>query len=391
MKVLFVTHSFPRFDGDAAGSFILRLAVSLAQRDIEVRVVAPSASGLSAFDVLQGINVRRFRYASRAHETLAYRGTMADDVSRSMTAKLALGSFVFAETLAVRSQITAWKPDVIHAHWWFPNGIAASTASRMSGVPLVTTSHGTDLRLLRGQPRARPLARYVFRRSARVTCVSSWLARQAAPLCRNEPVVAPMPVAVELFQPSDDRDANRIVFVGRLSVQKGIEVAMRALALMRRSVLLDVIGDGPDRAALVELGARLGLSDRILWRGHVRHSEIPALLAHASALVAPFVDEGLGLVAAEAQLCGTPPVGFASGGLTDVIEHDVTGMLVPVGDVSALAAALERVIAEPGCRERLGEAARIAALAKFSPGAVSERYARTYHDAINETASASAR
>jgi glycosyltransferase involved in cell wall biosynthesis len=232
----------------------------------------------------------------------------------------------------------------------------------------------------------------VFRRAARVTCVSQWLADQAAALSpRDEPIVAPMPVATSLFVPGTDRDSNRIVFVGRLSAQKGIEAAIRALALMRRSIVLDVIGDGPDRPALTELAAQLGLSDRILWRGHVRHSEIPALLSRAVALVAPFIDEGLGLVAAEAQLCETPPVGFASGGLTDVIENDVTGVLVAPGDTSALASALERIVNDPARRELLGRAGRISALARFSPESVSERYAKIYQDVLHSKASVDAK
>jgi glycosyltransferase involved in cell wall biosynthesis len=381
VRVLFVTHSFPRFGGDAAGSFLLRLAVALAGEDVQVRVVTPCAPGLEKSATISEIATYRFRYAPRAHETLAYRGTMAEDVSRSLGAKAALASFIAAETATVLSQAMTWKPEVIHAHWWFPNGIAASTASRLTGVPLVTTSHGTDLRLLQSRPAARPLARYVFRRSTTVTCVSEWLARQAAPLCRSEPVVAPMPVDVSIFGPSTDRDVNRIVFVGRLSAQKGIADAIHALALMNRSVVLDVIGDGPDRPALVELAGRLGLSNRILWRGQVQHGEIPAILSRASALVAPFIDEGLGLVAAEAQLCETPPVAYASGGLTDVIENDVTGSLVAPGDVSALAAALDRMIADPDRRSAIGMAGRAFALSRFSPAAAAARYARIYRDA----------
>ena len=386
MKALFVAHSFPRFEGDAAGSFILRLATALVQRGIEVRVVAPSAPGLDGTSVIGGITVRRFRYAPRSRETLAYRGTMAEDVASSVTAKMALASFIVSETTAILSQTSAWKPDVIHAHWWFPNGVAASTASRLSGVPLITTSHGSDLRLLQHTPGARPLARYVFRRSARVTCVSSWLAAQAAPLCRTAPIVAPMPVATSSFAPRGARDVNRIIFVGRLSAQKGIETAMRALALMTSTVVLDVVGDGPDRAALADLADRLGLSDRIIWHGHVRHSELPHLLARASVLVAPFTDEGLGLVAAEAQLCETPPVGFASGGLVDVIENNVTGALVPPGDADALAAAVVAILQDPVLRERLGKAGRAAALERFSPESVAGHYARIYSDAVSEDA-----
>jgi glycosyltransferase involved in cell wall biosynthesis len=386
VRALFVAHSFPRFEGDAAGSFILGLATALVKHGVEVRVIAPSAMGLDRTSVIRGIEVLRFRYAPYSRETLAYRGTMADDVARSVVAKMALGSFIVSETRAILAQASAWKPDVIHAHWWFPNGVAASTASRLSRVPLITTSHGSDLRLLQHKPAARPLARYVFRRSARVTCVSSWLAAQAAPFCRTAPVVAPMPVATSLFEPTEDRDGNRIIFVGRLSVQKGIETAMRALALMRRSTVLDVIGDGPDRARLIELADKLGLSDRIMWCGHVKHGELPRLLARASVLIAPFVDEGLGLVAAEAQLCETPPVAFASGGLTDVIENDVTGVLVTPGDVDGLAAGVGKILQDPALRERLGRAGRVAALARFSPATVAERYARIYSDAVSEHA-----
>ncbi|MFI5239671.1 MAG: glycosyltransferase family 4 protein, partial [Gemmatimonadales bacterium] len=351
--------------------------------DIEVRVVAPSGTGLSQTDAIQGIPIRRFRYAPRSRETLAYRGTMADDVSRSLVGKFALGSFLVAETAVLRSETSKWKPDVIHAHWWFPNGVAAATVSRLSRVPLVTTSHGTDLRLLREHAGARSLARYVLQRSARVTCVSQWLADQAAPLSASAPIVAPMPVAASLFAPSSDRDTNRIVFVGRLSAQKGIEFAIRALALMRRSIVLDVIGDGPDRAALTELATTLGLSERVLWRGNVRHDEVPALLARASALVAPFTDEGLGLVAVEAQLCGTPPVGFASGGLVDVIQDDVTGILVPLGDTAALATSLERIVTDPTLRVRLGTAGRASALERYTPDAVATQYVRIYEDAVS--------
>lgn len=329
---------------------------------------------------MSGIEVRRFRYAPRSHETLAYRGTMAEDVSRSYVAKAALGSFIISQTGSLLSQARQWKPHIIHAHWWFPNGIAAATVSRLTGTPLITTSHGTDLRLLQKTPAARPLARYVFGRSGAVTCVSEWLAQQAAPLCRSVPVVAPMPVDVSIFTPRGDRDSNRMVFVGRLSAQKGIEDAIRALALMSRCTILEVVGDGPDKARLVALADSLGLSHRILWRGQVAHDALPAILSRASALVAPFIEEGLGLVAAEAQLCETPPVAYASGGLTDVVQNDSTGTLVAPHDIAALAAALDRMIGDTGHRARIGRAGRAAALARFSPAATAGRYAGIYHD-----------
>jgi len=81
MNVLFLTHSFPRSAGDAAGSFILRLAVALRGEDVKVQVVAPASHGVPEADEIEGIRVERFRYAPRRYERLAYTGNMAGDVA----------------------------------------------------------------------------------------------------------------------------------------------------------------------------------------------------------------------------------------------------------------------------------------------------------------------
>lgn len=86
MNVLFLTHSFPRREGDAAGSFILRLAVALRGEDVKVHVVAPAAAGVPASEEIEGVTVERFRYAPRRYEKLAYTGNMATDVASSWTA-----------------------------------------------------------------------------------------------------------------------------------------------------------------------------------------------------------------------------------------------------------------------------------------------------------------
>jgi hypothetical protein len=107
VRVLFVTHNFPRFAGDAAGSFLLRLATALGDVGVEVRVVAPSAAGLARRDRVGDIEVRRFRYAPRTLETLAYTGNMAADVQRSWRARAALGGMLAAAARAARKRKTA--------------------------------------------------------------------------------------------------------------------------------------------------------------------------------------------------------------------------------------------------------------------------------------------
>ena len=386
MRALFLTHSFPRQPGDAAGSFVLKLAVALRDQGVDVHVVAPSADHLPATDRFDGIPVERFRYAPRRYEKLAYAGNMHTQVRDSWGARLALLGFLGSEFgSAVRAR-RAFEPDVVHAHWWFPGGLVGTWLSGLSGVPLVTTLHGTDVRLARGTAMARPLFRHVLQQSRAVTTVSRWLARETETLVSGVTAsVAPMPVATDLFSPGGDRDPNRLLFVGRLTAQKGISVLVDALGRMRNTPALDVVGDGPLGPELAARAASLGIADRIQWLGQLPQPRLADLYRRATALVVPSTDEGLGLVAVEAQLCETPVVANESGGLTDTVQHDRTGILVPPGNPDALAAALDALMDRPDRGADLGRAGRIVALAGFAPESAARRYAGIYRSVVGTT------
>lgn len=378
MRVLFLTHSYPRTSGDAAGSFLLHLGVALRDEGVSVSVVAPAGDHLPASETLDGIPVHRFRYAPRRYQKLAYTGQMADEVRRSFSAKLALVGFLgsgFACAARVRRE---FEPEIIHAHWWFPGGLVGTWIAGLSGVPLVTTMHGTDVRLAQGTSLARPLLRRVVGHSRAVTTVSWWLAEQVRAMApESDPIVSPMPAATSLFSPGTRRHERRLLFVGRLNAQKGIEALLEALSRMSTPAELDVIGDGAAGGALRKRASELGIAERVHWHGALPQPRLAEFYREATALVVPSIGEGFGLVAVEAQLCETPVVAFASGGLSDSVEDGVTGFLVPAGDVAALAARLDAVLADPQ-RSVIGRAGRQAALARFAPESVARRYAQLY-------------
>ena len=385
MKVLFLTHSFPRRSGDAPGSFVLRLATALRDSEgIDTRVVAPGAPGLVDHEQLDNVAVERFRYAPRKYETLAYTGNMATQVQASWSARVTMLGFLGAEFRSAVRARRDFEPDLVHAHWWFPNGLVGTWLSRMARKPLVTTLHGTDVRLARSVAFSRPAFRHVITHSAAVTAVSRWLANEAQSVVSSPaPIVAPMPVATELFSPGDERHANRLLFVGRLNKQKGIELLLHALARVPGDALhLDVVGDGDDRDALQALAGALGIADRVRWHGTLPQPRLVDFYRRATALVVPSVDEGLGLVAVDAQLCETPVVAFHSGGLPDIIQHDRTGVLVNEVDAGALAAALVSLLERDDRGAALGAAGRLHALATFAPESVARRYADIYRSAI---------
>ena len=388
MRVLFLTHSFPRRDGDAAGAFVLRLASALGREDVAVKVLAPATADASREDLLDGIPVHRFRYAPHALETLAYEGNMATQVKESWTAKLALAGLLGAELRAAATELRRARYDLVHAHWWFPSGVAAVPAARWGGLPLVVTMHGSDVRLGRLIAPARPLMRQVLRRSARVTAVSRWLAEEAQQVAGGEmPTVVPMPVATELYVA--DRTVPRsdaLLFVGRLTRQKGVDFLLRALVELPDRITLDVVGDGEERASLATLASALGVEGRVRWHGALPAAGLVPFYQRAAALVVPSAEEGLGLVAVEALLCETPVIAFASGGVVDVIRDGESGILVPERTPEALARAVVGVLGAPDHRASLGRRGALLMRETFAPDHVARRYADIYREAIARAA-----
>lgn len=379
-------------------------------------VIAPGGAGLAARETLDGVRISRVRYGADHRMTLAYGGTMAEEVRASWRGKVSLMLLLRALRKAARDHIAAavrdgHPYDVVHAHWWFPSGLALWRALGPSDPPLAITMHGSDVRLAQGIAPAQAVMRAVLRGAALRTAVSSWLADIASRIVPDARIhVEPMPVDTHSFVPPvhlpavssratdtlvDDASTARygerddittragILFVGRLNAQKGLAELLDALADdALREASLDVVGDGPDGARLKARAQQLGVSARVRWHGALLQSELVPRYQQAAVVAMPSVDEGLGLVAVEAQLCETPVVAYASGGLPDVVRIDAGGTLVTPGDRVAFARAIARLLDDPSLAQREGRRAREAMLAHFSPHEVATRYLRRYREAI---------
>jgi glycosyltransferase involved in cell wall biosynthesis len=139
-----------------------------------------------------------------------------------------------------------------------------------------------------------------------------------------------------------------------------------------------VAGVGSDEVPWRARAAELGIAERLRWHPLLEQAALARILREATVLAMPAVHEGLGLVAIEAQLSGTPVVAFSSGGLKDIVADGQTGYLVPPGDAEALAVALDRVLGLPDRGRALGQAGRRRALELFAPESVARRYAEVY-------------
>ncbi|UCF40824.1 MAG: glycosyltransferase [Gemmatimonadota bacterium] len=382
MHILFVTHAYPRWDGDVAGAFIERLAVALGERGHAVSVVAPSDAGKGGHDARHGIPVNRVRYAAPRRETLAYRGTMVDAVG-SLGGKLAAGRLMFAMARAVRRAARAGRVDLVHAHWWVPGGVSAWLASMDRGPAYVVTLHGTDVAVLERSGIARALARRVLQGAAAVTAVSSFLAERAAAVAGLDAeamLVQPMPAdLVRLSRPS--AGGGGVITVGRLVAQKRVDLLLEAVARLKeqgKAVPLTVVGDGPLRGALEEHAERLGITATTRFVGEVKPQDLARAIGDADVFAFPAVGEGLGLAAAEALILGIPVVATRSGGgVTDIVPTEGAGRLVDAGDAGAMAHAIGELLDNPAARSlatSLGAALR----ERFDPQRVAQRFDSLY-------------
>ena len=171
-------------------------------------------------------------------------------------------------------------------------------------------------------------------------------------------------VELDGLQPAADRFPEpTVVYLGRLKRYKRVDLALQAVALLARrgfGVRMIVAGKGDARAALEETARRLGIEDRVRFAGFVSEREKKELLSRSWVHVLTSPKEGWGIASVEASACGTPSAVSDSPGLRETVRHGETGLIVPHGDVDALAGALVRLLV-PGERDRMGRAARIMA------------------------------
>ena len=278
--------------------------------------------------------------------------------------------------------------DIVHAHGLRAALIAALAGSR-SGTARIATAH--NMPELHGTP-ARAAARMAIRRADAIVAVSQAVADQVVRLGadRHHIHVIPNGVAVGPLPDSSGRVSNRqslglppdafvIVGAGRLSPEKGFDVLISALPRVVADVpivLLVLVGDGPARIELDARVFRSGLTPAVRLVGRV--ADVEPWLRAADVVVVPSRSEGQGLVALEAMAVGAPVVASRVGGLPEVVDDCITGLLVPPEDPDALATAISRLAHDPVLRSRLGQAGYTRVCERFAVGIMLDRVGSLY-------------
>jgi glycosyltransferase involved in cell wall biosynthesis len=298
---------------------------------------------------------------------------------------------------------------VLHAHCAYPDVVGAALAARLLDLPLVATTHGSDINISARQRPLRPQIRWALRSARRVIAVSAPLAAAVAEFAKlpaNRVVCIPCAgYSPAVFRPRDaaEREALRrsldiphavrlVVFVGHLVPVKALDVLLDAwAALVQRPsvgahVRLVLIGEGTQRDTLERQARELGLADRVAFLGPKPQATVADWIAAADLLTLPSHAEGSPNVVVEALASGTPVVASRVGGIPDLVDDGVNGLLVPAGDPAALADGLATAL------ERAWDAARVSAsIAHLTWPALGRRNHDVLAAVATETAHAGAR
>ncbi|MCD9623239.1 glycosyltransferase family 4 protein [Rhabdothermincola salaria] len=305
------------------------------------------------------------------------------DVQTPMRARDVRGLHALHRRL--REVMTAFRPDVVHSHDMGALLWLHQRATRSSPVPLVVTVHNVMTRHLQGAAGAQVPMGQMLEKADVVTAVSEHALEDTLSYVpaltgriRYLPNGVPSPPGRESDVVADPR---QVVFVGRLTAQKGVDVlldAMAQVAAVAPDVRLLVVGEGPDGAALRAVASDLGLGGTVRFLGRTGTATVAALMARSALVVMPSRYEGLPLVALEAAWAGRPVLGTRVPGLSEAVVDGGTGVLVAPEDPSALARAMVDLLAAPDRRRELGRAARRRAEQKYGLERCVERYETIY-------------
>ena len=401
MRILVITSSFPRFQGDSSGVFILGLCKALQKLGVMVEVLAPHHEGCKRHEIWFGIPVSRFPYFYPLRlQRLCYGAGMLKNMKANPLAFAQLPFFMAAELFRALWIAERGKFDLVHAHWSIPQGVTGLVLKKFRGIPCVVSLHGSDVYAL-NVPFLRGLNGKVILGSDACTANSKATAERAWKITGREDIrVIPMGVDIDFFSKANERaaaakhDAKRtkmILYAGRLIDVKGVEFLVKAMpAVLERhtKAMLQIVGSGPSKKDLVSLSEQLHLQGKVVFNDAVSQEELVRYYAMAHVFVLPSVmtdegeAEGLGVVLLEAMASGVPVIGSAVGGIPDIIRDQETGLLVQQKDPVDLADKINRVLADKELRQHLSTGGRHFVQERFSWPFIAEKYLEVFRSAV---------
>jgi len=418
VRILALTHTYPRFAGDTNGPFVRFLLDELAARGHTVRVLTAWDPDFDPAELETDTDaagrprarLRTYRYAPlESWHVLGYSRTIRADV-KLKARMLALSPLLLAAgARALEREARDFRPDLLHAHWFLPNAFIAARAARRLGLPLVSTLHGSDVFVAeKGFPFSWMSARAV-RATSRLTSCSPELRDRicALGLARERSHVIPYaadpgllerqadPAAVAALRARllDGAEGPLVIALGRLVWKKGFHVLLDALPPLKAEfpgLRVAIAGEGDLEGELKAQARERGLQSLVCFPGRLGREEIAPFMEAGDLFVMPSVHDqagnvdGLPNVILEAMAARRAVVASDVAGIPLAVRHGETGLLAAPKDPRALRQALREALADPVRLSAWGEAGRRRVELELNWPAVAARYEEVFRLALAE-------
>ncbi len=338
LRLLTFSTLFPNAAAPSHGIFVEnRLRHLLASGEAETRVIAPVPwfpsrnPRFGAYSAYAAAPRREHRHGIDIDHP---RYPLIPKIGMTITPALL---YLWALPAVRRLLASGYDFDLIDAHYFYPDGVAAAVIARRLGKPVTITARGTDINLIPAYSLPRRQILWAAARAQGMITVCQALKDEMATLGIDSDRITVLRngVDLDLFRPAD-RDSLRsrygltrptLISVGHLIERKAHDLVIEALPHLPEFELL-IVGDGPEDAKLRALAARLNVADRVQFMGRRPHDELPGLCAAADALVLASSREGWANVLLEAMACGTPVVASNVWGTPEVVAVPEAGRLM---------------------------------------------------------------
>lgn len=360
-------------DGNDTKIHVHNLAKELIKRGIAVKIVAPHHVNTKNHEFIDRVEVYRFQYwFTKQGQKLAYGAGIPYNLTHLLLAKVQLPFFLlsfFLKGLRIAKQC-----DIIHAQFLL-SGFVGVFIKKLLGHKLVITAHGSDIYMIPEGGLMKKTFITIISQSDSVIAVSNANKRKLVNLHLKERMIKVIHngVSLSVFKKESSPRANRkephIIWVGRMTKEKGLEYLIKAMKITVTrypNSKLTLVGDGPLKKKLGGIIKELSLNDNIIFTGFVKNEEVFKYLKNADIFVLPSLSEGLPIVALEAMAAGKTVIASDVGGTSEVVKDGITGFLVEPKNPEMLAEKIHYIIKHPQTRKNMEDKSRKLVEKKFT-------------------------
>lgn len=389
IKVISLSTTYPESSSSTKGKFVHSLNKELVKLGLEIKVITPHSKGIPKKLELDSIRIHFFKYLP---EKLEMTKSIPDE------AKTVAGKFKIVFML-LGFFLSSWhicskKDDfILHGHWAFPAGYLAYFLSKRFKKKFIVSVHGSEIALLQKYGFLKKISANALNNSFKVIAGTDFLKNQLLKLGVNENkivLIRPIPNFIEHVIDDNELakfrdkftsvDKKIILFVGRLTEVKGTEYLLKSLKFLKnQNFHCIIVGGGILEIPLKKLSSSLGVSDKVTFFGPANSRELGFFYNISDVFVMPSIvdslggTEGTGLVIPEAMESNLPVVASNVGGIPEIIQNEVNGLLVNQKDPKAIAEAVERILSDNTLRENIIKNSKNT-VEEFSPQSIAKKY-----------------